>query len=218
MSRALFTTRLKVSDPTAMTALATLRQRFGFGARLAALSREELFFVETTLDPVATREVLEDLIRRTNLFMNPNKHVGRLLIEDEAAPAVAAAWGSAAAPAAATPGSPPGGAAATGFLLVWTPGEGSDLLESVEHHAGVGGFTSLVRGWLWCFTGGPEVDAAGLLAMARQSGELRSRGQGFLVHPAYQEHRLYANRPSLYDIGSLMSPDPATRHPQESRP
>jgi len=207
MSRALFTTRLKVSDPTAMTALATLRQRFGFGTRLAALSREELFCVETTLDPAATRELLEDLVRRTNLFMNPNKHVGRLLIEDEAAPA-----------GASVPATSMAGAPATGFLLVWTPGEGSDLLESVEHHAGVGGFTGLVHGWLWCFTGGPGVDAAGLLAMARQSGELRSRGQGFLVHPAYQEHRLYATRPSLYDIGSVMSPDPDTRHPQESRP
>lgn len=214
MSRALFTTRLKVSDPTAMTALATLRHRFGFGARLAALSREELFLVETTLDPVATREVLEDLVRRTNLFMNPNKHVGRLVIEDEAAP------GGAPPPAASAAGAAPpaAGAPATGFLLVWTPGEGSDLLESVEHHAGVGGFTGLVHGWLWHFTGGPGVDGAGLLAMARQSGELRSRGQGFLVHPAYQEHRLYATRPSLYDIASVMSPEPDTRHPQESRP
>lgn len=208
MSRALFTTRLKVSDPTALTALATLRGRFGFGERLAALSREEVFLLDTTLDAVATREVLEDVVRRTNLFMNPNKHVGRLEVEGDAPAAPAAAP---AAPAGAD--APP-----TGYLLAWTPGDGEDLLESVQHHAGVGGFTGLARGWLWRFTGGPGVDAAGLLALARQSGELRSRAQGFLVHPAYQEHRLYATRPSLYDIGSVMSPDPETRHLQESRP
>ena len=206
MSRALFTTRLKVSDPTAMTAEATLRRRFGFGDGWpASRARNCSWWIDPR--PATLRDALQALIRRTNLFMNPNKHVGRLVVEGEEA--------AAGARAARVGGA---GGAAGGFLLVWTPGDGDDLLESVQQHAGVDGFAALSRGWLWRFTAGPGVDSAGLLVMARQSGELRSRGQGFLVHPAYQEHRLYATRPSLYDIGSVTRPDPDTRHLQESRP
>lgn len=187
MSRALLTTRLKVVDPAAVTALETLRHRFGFEDRLAALSREELFLFDVDAPVANSRQQIEGLVRGTNLLMNPNKHVWRLAVEsDESLP-------------------PPADAPVDAYLLVWTPGEGADLQNAIQRHALAPDVVGLARGWLWRFAAGAGVDREGLLAMVDQAGELRSRGRGFLVHPAYQEHRVYVRRPTLYDVGDVMS-------------
>ena len=83
MTDLLLTTRLKVSDPTARTALATLRDRMGLSDRVASLVREELFLFDVAAPPAAAREVVEELARGTNLFLNPNKHAWRVRTGDE---------------------------------------------------------------------------------------------------------------------------------------
>lgn len=193
MSRALLWTRLKVVDPTAVTAFETLRSRFGFADRLGALAREEFFLFDIEAPAPATRTRIERLVRGTNLLLNPNKHTWRLVVEsDEPVPA-------------------PAGAPVEAFLLVWTPGDGAGILNSIERHGLVEDLLGLARGWLWRFTAGPGVDADALRALVEQAGPLRARGQGFLVHPAYQEHRVYGRRPTLYDIGEVVSNGMALR-------
>ena len=74
----LLITGLKVADPTAITALATLRTRLGFEEILAGLSREELFLFEMEGGEEGARAAVAGLVRDTNLFFNPNKHRHRL--------------------------------------------------------------------------------------------------------------------------------------------
>jgi hypothetical protein len=187
MTAALLTTRLKVADPTALTALSTLRTRLGFGERLRNVTREEFHLFETTLDREGARRLVDGLVRRTNLFLNPNKHFHRLVVEGDAAPSPEILRG---------PGA---------YLLVWTEGDGEDLLESMRRHVGVEQVTSLSRGWIWRLEGAPNATPAEMLDLVSRAGVLTSRTSGFLVHPAYQDCRLYAGRPSLYDVRDALS-------------
>lgn len=198
MSRALLFTRLKVVDPAAVTALETLRHRFDQVDQLAGLAREEFFLFDVEAPAPTTRDRIERLVRGTNLLLNPNKHVWRLVVEhDDSAPVA--------------PGAP-----AEAYLLVWTPGDGADLLTSIQRHGLADDMVGLARGWLWRFTAAPGVDAPTLRAMVQQAGPLRSRERGFLVHPAYQEHRVYARRPTLYDIGEFVTFDATLRSSGEN--
>ena len=178
MTDLLLTTRLKVSDPTARTALATLRDRLGLADRVASLVREELFLFDVAAPAAQAREVIEGLARRTNLFLNPNKHAWRIRTGDE--------------PLAPVP-------RPTAWLLVWTPGDGATLEASVHRHLGLATVESIRRGWLWQFGAVPGVDAAVLLHAAREAAFGDGESRGFLVHEAWQEGRLYADRPSVYD-------------------
>lgn len=188
MTSILLTTRLKVADPTARTALATLRDRLGLGDRLARLSREEVFLFAIDAPAAAARELVDGLARQTNLFLNPNKHTFRLSAAGE--PPGAAEAGAASNPEA--------------WLLVWTPGEGDGLVESLERHTGAHDVRAIRRGWLWRLTAGPGISGAAFGDAVRQAGSVESRHRGFLAHPAFQECRLYGSRPTVYDIASAL--------------
>jgi hypothetical protein len=179
MTDVLLATRLKVSDPTARTALATLRDRLGLADRVGSLVREELFLFEVDAAPAAARELVEGLARETNLFLNPNKHAWRVRTGDEpvAGAGVPVAW-----------------------LLAWTPEDGAALEGSVHRHLGLATVESIRRGWLWQFGAVPGVDAAALLHAAREAAFGDGALRGFLVHDAWQEGRLYVERPSVYDV------------------
>ena len=172
----LLTTGLKVADPTAITALATLRTRLGFGDILAGLSREELFLFEVEGREEAARAAVDGLVRNTNLFLNPNKHWHRLTT----------AGAEAAAPGA--------------YLLVWTDGDGEDLREAVRRHTGAAGVAAVRRAWLWSFLPPSGAGAAELIARLGDGTDRRNSARGFLAHPAWQESRLYARRPGVYDV------------------
>jgi hypothetical protein len=175
----LLATRLKVSDPTARTALATLRDRLGLADRVATLVREELFLFEVAPPVAGGKELVDNLARETNLFLNPNKHAWKVTTGDEPI-----------APAAGI----------TAWLLVWTPGDGAALETSVHRHLGLAAVTSIRRGWLWKFGAAPGVDAARLAEAARAAAFGDGGHHGFLVHEAWQDGRLYAERPSVYDV------------------
>jgi hypothetical protein len=173
----LLATRLKVADPTALTALATLRDRLRLGHALAGLSREELFLFDIDLEPAAARDAVVDLCRRTNLFLNPNKHAWRVLLEGEEPAGEAAAW-----------------------LLVATPGDGDDRLDAVHRHVGAPAVQRIAKGTLWRAAGVPGTPAERLVEALRAAGVVENRHAGFLVHPAFQVGHLYAARPSVYDV------------------
>ncbi|MDZ4803441.1 MAG: hypothetical protein SGI90_01095 [Candidatus Eisenbacteria bacterium] len=176
----LLTTRLTVSDPTALTALSTLRDRMGFGDRIRGLSREEVFLFSMEPSTPNARDLVEQLARQTNLFMNPNKHAHRITTGEAAQAAVPSeslAW-----------------------LLVWSSGDGETLEASVHRHVGLPAVDSIRRGWLWKFTPAPGIDPPALLKAARDAAIGDGTHRGFLVHSAWQEGRLYAERPSVYDV------------------
>jgi len=178
MTDVLLATRVKASDPTARTALATLRDRLGLADRVGSLVREEIFLFEVAPAPAAARDLVEGLARETNLFLNPNKHSWRIKTGDEtiAPTAGPAVW-----------------------LLVWTRDDGAALEESVHRHLGLATVESIRRGWLWQFGAVPGVNASVLLHAAREASFGDGGSRGFLVHEAWQEGRLYADRPSVYD-------------------
>lgn len=189
MTSVLLTTRLKVADPTALTALATLRDRLGLAGQLARLSREELFLFEISDRPAGARRLVEELARQTNLFLNPNKHTFRLAASDEPA-----------GPAAESPaGAPP-----EAWLLVWTPGDGDGLGDSLERHTGARAVRRIRRAWLWRLTAETGVSPAAFSDVVARAGVVESRHRGFLAHPAFEECRLYGSRPTVYDIDSAL--------------
>jgi hypothetical protein len=176
-------TRLKVADPTAVTALSTLRGRLGLAEDIAGLSREEIFVMDVDAPPQIALGLVEDLVRSTNLFLNPNKHHYRLTLE----------------------GFPDSEADRAAYLLVWTPGEGEDLRDSLWRHARAVQVLAVFRAWLWRFTGGARTGADRLMKAVAQSAVQKSRRQGLLVHPAYQECRLYERSPSVYDTRQALA-------------
>ena len=176
----LLTTRLKVADPTALTALATLRDRLGFADRIRGLSREEVFLFSMAPSTPKPGEFVEKLARQTNLFLNPNKHAFRITTGE-----------------AARPVGPPESSA---WLLAWSTGDGEALETSVRRHLRLTAIGSVRRGWLWAMTPEPGIDAAVFQRSARDAAIGDGTHRGFLVHPAWQEGRLYAERPSVYDV------------------
>jgi phosphoribosylformylglycinamidine (FGAM) synthase PurS component len=188
MTPVLLTTRLKVADPTALTATTTLRTRLGYDT-IAAVGREELFLFEVDAGPDEAEAIIDGLVRRTNLFLNPNKHLYRITAAGRDKPAA------------------PG----LDFrALVWNPGDGEDLRESLWSHAGAVLITAVRRAWLWRFVPASGAPEARFREQVRDSIVLRSRTHGFLVNPACQDSRLYDVRPSVYDIREALSSRPAS--------
>jgi phosphoribosylformylglycinamidine (FGAM) synthase PurS component len=196
MSDVLLETRLKVADPTALTALATLRDRLRLAPALEGLSREEYTLFEVDLDPAAARDLVSDLCRKTNLFLNPNKHAWRVRIEGVEPGAPPAADGG-ARPA---PGREPAPEGASAWLLVHVPGDGEERLDSVHRHVGAPAVRRVATGTLWRATGAPGVAAERVVEALRAAAVVENRHAGFLVHPAFQVGHLYAARPSVYDV------------------
>lgn len=176
----LLTTRLKVADPTALTALATIRNRLGFADRIRGLSREEVFLFTMAPSLPKPEEFVEKLARQTNLFLNPNKHAFRITMGESARPI-----------------GPPESLA---WLLAWSAGDGAALEISVRRHLDLRAIGSIRKGWLWTMTPEPGIDAAIFLKAARDAAIGDGTRRGFLVHAAWQEGRLYAERPSVYDV------------------
>lgn len=187
MTDVLLATRLKVADPTALTARATLRDRLGLAGVLAGLSREELFLFDVALEPEPAAALVDDLCRRTNLFLNPNKHTYRL-----------ATWSDATSPPESAATVPP--VEPTAWLLVSMPGEGRDRLDAVHRHVGAPAVRRIARATLWRADGVDGARPAAVVEALRSAAVVESRGAGFLVHPAFQVGHLYAARPSVYDV------------------
>jgi len=92
---------LKVTDNEGRSALEALQEKMGLRDRVSDLSREELWEVDVDASTIEeARATLDGLVRRTNIFANPNKHryviteLGESGSDDDAgAPAMSSAAG-----------------------------------------------------------------------------------------------------------------------------
>lgn len=76
--------KLKIPDVIAITAKNTLLKRMGYKDVLVDLKREEVWQIKIDAknEEEAGKKGIE-IAEKTNLFVNPNKHIYRLVIKDE---------------------------------------------------------------------------------------------------------------------------------------
>lgn len=165
---AVLTTRLKITDLTAETALEAGRRLLPEGVSLERLLREELYLFEPAAGHAATAfEVpLERAIESSNFFVNPNKERYRFLR--------ATARGDSLAPPEGSWG-----------ILARPRGETRDdvLLERLLREHPLPGLGAIRRAriwWLW--TKGPNGDAA-IDACHAALGPVEETRRGLLVNP-----------------------------------
>jgi phosphoribosylformylglycinamidine (FGAM) synthase PurS component len=163
--------RLKIPDVTALTAANSLRRRMGYADQLAALRRADYYRLGLNADPPENAVALaKELAERTNLFVNPNKHVFEVRLPDETH--------------------------AVGRdgvyqveVLVTDPNDGSaqGALAALRGRLGYGGkVTSLLRGVLWVLSL-RACDLEHARRMAEDIAVTRRIDQGLLVNPHFQQ-------------------------------
>lgn len=70
---------LKVTDNEARSALEAIRVKMGLAGHVRDLTREEIWELDVDApDAESARATVDDLVRSTNLFANPNKHRTRI--------------------------------------------------------------------------------------------------------------------------------------------
>ncbi len=164
--------RLKIPDVTALTAANSLRRRMGYAERLAALRRADYYRLGLYVESAEEAKALAaELAERTNLFVNPNKHVYELRLPDEAR----------------------AGGSREGVypveVLVTDPNDGSaqGALSALRGRLGYGEkVVSLVKGVLWVLSLRAE-DLADARAMAEEIAVTRRIDRGLLVNPHFQQ-------------------------------
>lgn len=187
---------LKGADPTAVSAFDALRQLLGFGDRLLQLKRRRL--LELALDPRVLpsperiRETIGAYLHTTTDFWNPNKERAWVRCRRlEASDAPGFLVEKQGALSAAPFGQPEATSAAWDHLLVW-PREGrsapADLAERMPAASLLGAGAALLYSVRWRDDATAEERASWTEAI----GEVRSRRQGFLVQPHFQDHRRYS--------------------------
>lgn len=163
--------KLKIPDVTALTAANALRRRMGYEGVLTGLKRADYYRLETgDADLPAALALAAELAEQTNLFVNPNKHVYE------------------ARPGTREPAEARDGRCVT-QVLVTDPDDGAaeGMLGALQGRLGYGGrVTGLLRGVLWTL----ELDCKSgeeARALAEEIAVTRTRGQGLLMNPHFQE-------------------------------
>ncbi len=173
---------LKNADPTALTAKEAIQTLLGFGDRLGEIRRRQFYEVllespeETDLDGMFSR-----YLEGTVVFWNPNKHRAWARLETgtwEALPGARRRASAFGAPGLEDPG--------YDHILVWTRGEEATPADLVPHLAparlvACGRADLFSLRWV---DAGPEDRVRFTEAVA----VARSRGQGLLVNPHFQDH------------------------------
>ena len=183
----------KGADPSATTAREAIRELLGLGPRLAELRRRRLLELMLDATAGAPREVFLRYLDRTTLLWNPNKERAWVRIAGESPFEVV--HGEARA---SRFGQPDLGEAEWDHVLVWNR-EGAGMPEDLR--AGLVPLTLLGSGgadlWSarWIADSG-DVDSGDTASLDERNrltqaiGEVTTRGEGFLVNPHYQDHRL----------------------------
>lgn len=163
--------KLKIPDVTALTAAGALRRRMGYGDVLKGLKRADYYRLDLAAPSTDAAESLAARIAETtNLFVNPNKHVYEVR---------SSAGGEAPS--------------AEGVYLVQvlvtdpTDGSAQGALGALQGRLGYEGKVSgLLKGVLWTLE--LEADSAGAArGMAEQIAVTKSREEGLLMNPHFQE-------------------------------
>lgn len=162
--------RLKIPDVTALTAAGALRRRMGYGETLKSLKRADYYRFEVDApDAQSAMALVSEIAEKTNLFVNPNKHVFEVR-----------AGGHEAAQSTGTQ---------VAQVLVTDPGDGSaeGALAALSGRLGYGDrVRGLLKGVLWTL----ELDAPDAQAARKMAEEIavtRRRDQGLLMNPHFQE-------------------------------
>jgi len=165
---AVLLTRLKITDLTAWTAHEAGRRLLEPGHALTRIVREQLLLFEPEAGASAEsfESRLEEAVRHSNFFVNPNKETYRLLTSAERGEA----W------------SPPEGAWG---ILARTRDETADegLKQRLLREHPMPGLAGIRRAkvwWLW--SRGPD-GGPGILGVGRALGTLRDQKHGLLVNP-----------------------------------
>jgi hypothetical protein len=165
---AVLTVRLKITDLTAWTARETGQRLLGSDISLSRIVREQILLFEPLPGGRADsfEAALEEAVRHSNFFVNPNKESYRLLKAAERG----ASW------------TPPEGA--WGILSRQRDDtRDSGLLERLLREHPMPGLHAIRRArvwWLWTRgpDGGPAIDASAVIL-----GVLRDQKHGLLVNP-----------------------------------
>lgn len=189
---AVLTTRLKITDLTAETALETGRRLLPQGISLERLVREELYLFEPAQGHAATafEAPLERAIESSNFFVNPNKERYRFLTAQARGTALAppdGAWGILTRPRDDT---------RDGVLL--------DRLLREHPLPGLGAIRRARIWWLW--TRGPRGDAAVEAAHAAL-GPVEGTRRGLLTNPHAEASLLLEGATSWSRIEEFLSKD-----------
>ncbi|MBI2300431.1 MAG: hypothetical protein HYU66_16070 [Armatimonadetes bacterium] len=157
---------LKIPDVTAITARRTLQRRMGYAEVLAELTRADWWRIGVVAaDQAAARALGRELAEETNCFVNPNKHVCRVVTAVDLPPA--------------GPGQSLLGVL-TGFVGEAT---GDMTAAALRGRLGYGDrVTAVERGTLWTFRlNEPDADRA--RALVEEITISRGRESGLLVNP-----------------------------------
>lgn len=164
--------RLKIPDVTALTAANALRRSMGY-SQLKELRRADYYRLELAVDTQEQAlELARELAEKTNLFVNPNKHVYELWTSREEAP-----------PAEGT----------LAHVLVTDPHDGSaeGMLSALQGRLGYGGkVTGLTKGLLWTMVLDTD-DSEEAKRLASEMAETKSLDKGLLVNPHFQEFEVW---------------------------
>lgn len=164
---------LKIPDVTALTAANALRRRLGYAQALKELKRADYYKLDLAVDdPDAALELGEELAERTNLFVNPNKHVYELKVLEARGAQIASQNGAYAV-----------------NVLVTDPADGSGegMLAALQGRLGYGDrVQGLLTGTLWTLALIAE-DAQQARQMAEEIAVTTAQSEGLLMNPHYQE-------------------------------
>jgi len=168
---------LKIPDVTALTAANALRRRLGYADALKQLRRADYYRLDLAVDDADTALALgTELAERTNLFVNPNKHIYDLKVLETRGEQIASEDGAYAV-----------------NVLVTDPADGSGegMLAALQGRLGYGGrVQGLLKGVLWTMVLVAQ-DADQARQTAEQITVTRAQDQGLLMNPHYQEYEIW---------------------------
>ena len=166
---------LKIPDVTALTAGGALRRRMGYAEVLKSLKRADYYRLDLNVCCAEEATVLAtELAEKTNIFVNPNKHIYRIRAgSHEHAPAKAGRQ--------------------IAQVLITDPNDGSaqGALAALQGRLGYADrVTGLLKGVLWTM----ELECATQAeaeSLAKDIAITRARDRGLLMNPHFQECEVF---------------------------
>ena len=170
------TVELKIPDLTALTAGSALRRRMAYGDVLVELRRADYYRLSLNAESEAEAvKLAEKLAEDTNLFVNPNKH--RYEVSAGIHNSVAADQNGTYAVS----------------VLITDPnsGAGAGILEALRGRLGYGDeVAEVLAGNLWVLVLKAE-SREQAETIAEAAAVTRSREEGLLLNPHYQDYEMW---------------------------
>ncbi|MFO7946648.1 MAG: phosphoribosylformylglycinamidine synthase subunit PurS [Armatimonadota bacterium] len=167
---------LKIPDVTALSAAGTLRRRLGYDDVLRELKRGDFYRISLDVDSEDEAvDMVQDMAENTNIFVNPNKHSFSVFAGHHNSVAIDDSTDTAV------------------NVLVIDPasGSGEAILNALQGRLGYGDVVKqVVTGTLWTLVLDVE-DAADAKEITEEIAVTRSRQNGLLMNPHYQDYEMW---------------------------